>query len=389
MKYSDEELLAILKIENDAAVGFDNASILVNERNRALEYYRGEMKDMAAPDNRSQAKSSDVADAIETAIPDLVEIFLGGDDVLAFAPVGEEDEDAAQQETDYLRHVIFQQNDGFLLLYTGIKDALTCKTGVWTWWWEKNEAVTSTKFAGKTAIEVQLASQSGEITEISQDGGTDEEPTYAFTLVNRKDRSCARIMAVPPEDFAVAEDTVSLGPETTYCAMRARPRAQDLIAEGVPKEKVDAIPSYYGDEGEQTRLARETVGEDEQPNDNAPGDLRRVEIRSHILRLVEEDKETWWRVRTDAECATLIDKQEVSGVNFAAITPYPIPHKFYGRSLADLLLELQRINTALTRTLLDSCYFAMNQRLVVNTDKASDFTISDLLRNEPDLRKSA
>jgi hypothetical protein len=75
----------------------------------------------------------------------------------------------------------------------------------------------------------------------------------------------------------------------------------------------------------------------------------------------------------------------VQRVPFAIGSPYLISHRLYGRSLADLLMEVQRIQTALTRALLDSAYFALNQRYEVATasGRANDFTISDLLRNEP------
>jgi hypothetical protein len=46
-------------------------------------------------------------------------------------------------------------------------------------------------------------------------------------------------------------------------------------------------------------------------------------------------------------------------------------------------LEIQRIKTALLRLMLDSGYFAMNQRTEVAMDSANEHTISDLMRNEP------
>ena len=71
-------------------------------------------KDMPAPDGRSKAVSSDVADTIEGMMPPLMEIFAAGEEVVQFAPVGPEDVAAAEQETDYVNHVFMQQNPGFL-----------------------------------------------------------------------------------------------------------------------------------------------------------------------------------------------------------------------------------------------------------------------------------
>jgi hypothetical protein len=72
-------------------------------------------------------------------MPSLMDIFAGSDEVVRFEPVGLEDEAAAQQETDYVNHVFMQQNPGFMILYSFIKDALLSKTGIVKVWWEERE----------------------------------------------------------------------------------------------------------------------------------------------------------------------------------------------------------------------------------------------------------
>lgn len=115
-------------------------SELQAERADALAYYMGDMsQDMPAQDGRSRAVSTDVADTIEGLMPGLMDIFAGSDEVVRFEPVGPEDEDAAQQETDYVNHVFMQQNSGFMVLYAFIKDALLSKTGLVKVWWETTE----------------------------------------------------------------------------------------------------------------------------------------------------------------------------------------------------------------------------------------------------------
>jgi hypothetical protein len=79
----------------------------------------------------------------------------------------------------------------------------------------------------------------------------------------------------------------------------------------------------------------------------------------------------------------LLEKEQVDHIPFAALTPYIVPHRFYGESVADKLIEVQKIKTTLLRMLLDSGYFALNQRMTVDVNKATEFTISDLLANQP------
>jgi hypothetical protein len=112
----------------------------MEDRATAMAYYLGDMsQDMPAQDGRSKAVSTDVADTIEGLMPNLMDIFAGSDEVVRFEPVGPEDEQAAQQETDYVNHVFMQQNPGFMVLYGFIKDALLSKTGIVKVWWEERE----------------------------------------------------------------------------------------------------------------------------------------------------------------------------------------------------------------------------------------------------------
>src|SRR5665213_417512 len=121
---SDDEMLAIVRGERARSIGFDLDPDLTEAREKALNYAKGEMPDIAALPNRSQAVSTDIADAVETILPDLVEIFTGGDDVVAFVPKTADDEPQADQETDYVRHVVFDDNDGFMTFLAFFKHTL-------------------------------------------------------------------------------------------------------------------------------------------------------------------------------------------------------------------------------------------------------------------------
>ncbi len=130
-KMSTPDLKAMLASEKANALAAISAARLMEERADAMDYYLGDMrKDMPAQDGRSRAVSTDVADTIEGLMPSLMDIFAGSDEVVRFEPVGPEDEAAAQQETDYVNHVFMQQNPGFMILYSFIKDALLSKVGI-------------------------------------------------------------------------------------------------------------------------------------------------------------------------------------------------------------------------------------------------------------------
>jgi hypothetical protein len=139
-KIDSGSLKAILASERSDALAAIEATKLSSDRSDAMDYYLGDMsKDMPAAEGRSQAVSTDVADTIEGLMPSLMDIFCGSDEVVRFEPVGPEDEEAAQQETDYVNHVFMQQNPGFMVLYAFIKDALLQKNGIVKVWWEEGE----------------------------------------------------------------------------------------------------------------------------------------------------------------------------------------------------------------------------------------------------------
>jgi hypothetical protein len=139
-KMSEIELKSVLAAEKADAMAALVAAQLSQDRATAMEYYLGDMsQDMPTVDGRSSAVSTDVADTIEGLMPALMDIFAGSDEVVRFEPVGPEDEEAAQQETDYVNHVFMQQNPGFMTLYSFIKDALLSKVGIVKVWWEERE----------------------------------------------------------------------------------------------------------------------------------------------------------------------------------------------------------------------------------------------------------
>jgi hypothetical protein len=274
--------------------------------------------------------------------------------------------------------VVFNQNDGFLNFYTAIKDALLVRTGLFYWYPEINEdrqPVAQLPAQEAETVQKVAQSQGMELEAEPQDDGT-------VSLIETKKSLKVCIRAVPPEDFSVAPDTVNLK-DATYCVMRDRPRVQDLIARGVDPEIARSLKTYQV-RNDRIELKRDEAGEHDKPVDGTTGDLRIVEVRSHFIRLASKDGDVdIWRVVTDGEETIMIEMECVSQIPFAALTPYIVPHRFYGESVADKLIQVQQIKTALLRMFLDSGYFALNQRNYVAMDLANEFTLSDLLRNVP------
>ena len=374
-KPSEDELLGFIKAEMHAAIGFENDSELIAQREKANQYARGIMTDVQARPKRSSAVSTDVNDVVETVLPQILDIYTE-EDSIRITPNDDEDEDAARKETEYLKRVVFSDNDGWLVLYTVVKDALLQKTGHVKWWWDKADDETDRYEVGSVE-EVVLAREKG--AEVFEDDGK------YVAEVKRNPGGKACIAAIDPNDFAICRDGV-MGKiqQAPYLATQSTPRAQTLIRMGIERAKVDLLEAWSDLADNAAKKAEDTVQETSQGLDSASrGDLRKVCVREHYLRTEDEDGSTIYQILTDRECANLLLKEEVSAVQQAAGAVFINTHHFYGRSLADLTVEIQKVRTALLRMGLDNGYFALNRRPVVNTSLMTEDTLPDLLLNEP------
>ena len=121
---NEAELLTLIDQEERQALAYFGGS-LSREREVAIEYYHGNL-DIAAPAGRSSVVSTDVRDAIDGMLPDLLDVFLSSSDIVRFEPNGPEDEDAANQATEAANYVFYRENNGALILYEWFKNCEPC-----------------------------------------------------------------------------------------------------------------------------------------------------------------------------------------------------------------------------------------------------------------------
>jgi hypothetical protein len=410
-KMSDADLRALLAAEKADALSAMAASKLSEERAAALDYYLGDMnRDMPAPDGRSKAVSTDVADTVEGLMPALMDIFTSGDEVVRFEPVGPEDVAAAEQETDYVNHVFMQQNAGFIVLYSFIKDALLSKVGIVKVWWETREEHERETYydlddaafaiiAADPDVEI-VAHTERRIANGEVASGEEAQPVsppaishsllHDVTVRTTRTRQCARVEGVPPEEFGIARNARSIR-DADYCFHDVLRSEARLIAQGYDREQVRRLPSQAVADTIEAQ-ARDTVeeGAQKQGDDARNAASRLIRVTEHYVRMDYEgnSRSCLYRVTTAGEGEVLKrdgepDVIEVDEIPFAAMTPVIVTHRFFGRSIADLVMDIQRIKTALLRALLDNAYLANNPRTEVPESHATETTLDDLLVSRP------
>lgn len=400
-------LRTIISAQKADALAATQSAKLTIERERADRYYMGDMSaDLPTEEGRSSAVSSDVADTIEGLMPALMDIFAGSDEVVRFEPVGPEDEQAAQQETDYVNHVFMQLNPGFMVLYSFLKDALLSKVGIAKVWWEEREEeedetyfdLSDDQFAilaqGVLASDGQLeiiehtvhAAESG-ATEQGDAPELPEAATHDVKVRTTKKYAQAKVLGVPPEEFGIERNARTIK-DCNYCFhdVVTKTRA-DLIAEGYDENQVNALPEYLGLTSAE-ELARDSVWEHSSGGASAINNASQVvKITEHYCRMDYEGngKPKLYQVVTGGDQGEVMKRdgklavEEYDMIPFAAATPVPITHRFFGRSIADLVMEIQKVKTALLRGLLDNVYLHNDPRIEVAETNAGPNTLDDLL----------
>ena len=76
----------------------------------------------------------------------------------------------------------------------------------------------------------------------------------------------------------------------------------------------------------------------------------------------------------------VLQNDEIDKVPFVSITPVKIPHKFFGLSVADLIMDLQLMKSTLMRNLMDNMYNMNFGRYAVLEGQAN---LDDLLTQRP------
>ena len=399
---STSSLKAILAAERADALSADTASRLSEERTDAMNYYLGDIsKDLPDQDGRSGAVSMDVSDTIEGMMPQLMEIFTGGDEVVRFEAVGAEDVEAAEQETAVVNHVFMQRNPGFIVLYSFIKDSLLSKNGVVKVWWEKKEQEErETYYDQSDDTFAMLVSGPGvEVVEHTEkddpnvqiDPNNPDAPApklHDVTISLKNEYSCARVEAVPPEEFGIARRARNIK-DANYCFHEVVTRTEgDLIADGYDKTQIKSLPSYAAI-GTTEEQSRDTVDEStkSEGDESLNRAARPIRITEHYIRMdYEQDgKPALYMVVTGGEGGEILKKdgepviERIDYIPFAAMTPVIMTHRFFGRSIADLVMDIMRIKTAVLRALLDNAYLSNYPRPEIAQSHASDTTLDDLL----------
>ena len=439
---SDDDILSIVSSELSLADsstynGVGNVSL-----EEALRYYLG-LADGTEIEGRSQINSTDVADAIEWILPQVMKSFTQNNEIVIFDPVHEGDEKQAELESQYVYEVLMKQNDGFIILHQFVKDALMQRNGILKVYYAKHDEKKTADYTGinenqldallsaegvemlekseyiddlqskqkQEAIQMQIqemeqsytqqreqAQQQGQQVppEMEQQWKEQQEqlmqeaqvPVMLFDVKVSAKRTRGQIYVdpVPPEEFRLnaQHNSINLDGARFTAHVILKPSSDVIEEYGLSKEEAENLPegSNFYDREYRFSMMNESVFYDRV--DSGDMSQRLLEISECYLQMdIEEvgiSKLMKATVAGGDAPTHLLSIEEVDCMPWVSTTTFLMSHKFQGMSITDRLKQIQDQKTALWRNMFDNMYLQNNQRNVVIEGQVN---MDDLLVSRP------
>ena len=401
---TEEEIKNLLEDHITSALSYVNDEVSA-ERENALDYYLRKPYGNEVP-GKSSIVTGEVAEAVDGALPQLMKVFTQSSDAVDFLPVGDGDADVADTITQYVNHVFNKMNDGASIFHNWFWDALVQKNGIVKAYWDEQIKTTTESYEGLSIDELTQLTQDDNVEIVSQEilevpvGTVDNvgnmtnevgslhqdvpEPIlmYNVTLKTTIDDSKVKIVNVAPEEFLINDRATSIE-DASFVAQRSIVTRAELVEMGYDRKIIDDLPAddvaYMTDYNR-----RDTVTGFNEDSLNSDKTQQLIAYFECYLD-VGNDKGKAEKRRICYAGKTILSDEECDYVPFHGICPFPIPHQFYGQSLADRTMDLQFIKSTVTRQMLDNLYLTNNSRVgvvegQVNLDDVLNSTAGGVIR---------
>ena len=380
---SEEDVQAAVRIAVEDAVDYIDNTISP-ARAQAAEYYNGEpLGD--EQDGRSTAQTMDVRDTVQAMLPSLMRIFCGSDHVVEYAPYGPEDVENASQATDYVNYVLNNDQDQsyIQIIYACMKDALVKGSGFLKYYYDESESVQTYELENLDDQALAALNSDPEIEIdmlMSMVSEEQPQPLHKVRVTQRKKIGKIKVDAVPPEEILVDRRARSIE-DADLIAHRAYLTVSDLVTMGYDAEEMENFATDENDMDLFNVEARERVRNfRDNRNYVDPANRRVLYVEAYARLDVDGDGiSELRRLCLAGPNYEIIRNDPADQIPLAHFCPDPEPHAFFGMSIADLTMDIQRIKTSVLRASLDSLAQSITPRAVLLEGQAS---LEDLMNNE-------
>lgn len=396
---SDAEDVIFDRIEGVAQRAAEEALLwreedLEDQQSKATDYYMGRPFGNEAT-GRSRVVSTDVRDTIQAILPSLCRIFFGPEKNVEYEPRGPEDVPIAEQLTDMANFVIRNDNDGFLQIHGTLKDAMIRKLGVIKVWWEDKDKTEGYEYTGLSERDILNFEQDEEVElEILSNypiaaPGTQEGfiSAYDARVTRTHNDGRVKMAVIPPEEFIFSPKARDRESAEMMGHVRAVP-ASELIAMGVDPDLVEEhkgslrARAQSSDSLEASRkFDQDQRSELDDEKDSSREYCWYGEIYIYADSTTEDGngEASLLRCEVIGENHELIDWYICDERPFALFVCDPEPHTLLGPSVADYIMDIQLIKSAIMRGQLDSLTLSLNPRTEVVT---TEVNMADVMNHE-------
>jgi hypothetical protein len=382
---TDREILSIVDQEFTSAMGAPDGEIS-SERALALDYYNSKPLGNEV-EGKSEVVTTDVSDVVNGIMPSLLRMFTTKDNLVSFDAVGPEDEEESAQETDYVTHVVFKQNeDSFITFHSWMFDALTQKNGIVKAWVDESEVKTEESYKGLIEQEVFKLLEDDELEAVERDEYTETIPRngeevettlHDIRFKRTSKRKLITIEPVPPEEYRISADARHINPsKARFVGQEREAKRSELIEMSFDEKLVMSLPAAGNQTNSQEKTSRRSK-EDEQRNSTVDKLEEEVVIRECYLKIDGELRQIF-----SGEGDTLLSNEPSDRQPFHVLSSMPIPHKHFGTCPSEMVMDIQQVTTTLTRQILDNLYQTNNPRNAVYEQAIGDDTMDGLLSTE-------
>ena len=375
---NDDELLASLENNINAADSYAESEI-GHQRDKGHRYYYGQPLGNERA-GRSQHVSMDVFDAVESVKAMLMETFTADRNICKFDPQTAEDFMPAKMATALTNYIFYRENNGTKILHDVIHDALIAKTGIVKRYYKTDYQFEEETFEGLDEPSFNMMMQDPNVTILeiaeeaqavqAQDAQTGQmiessQVMYSGEIARKIDKSKICIETIPPEDFLVSPRATDEN-DADFCSHRTSRTRGELLSEGFDAEIVARL-NEDNDLFEDGSLGRDSVDgfrkDDHYDSDN---DRQHVTIYESYIKKYRDDLKKCVYLKVLHSRNVLLDKEIVSEKPFRYFTPFPLPHRFHGMSLADVLFDIQKTQSSLKRGVVDHTFMTNTSRFIAN-----------------------
>lgn len=387
----EKEVLANIRDDIADAEDYQNSVIEPSVKERYQIYYSDKdyyRKLFPKLSKVSTLVSTDVADTIEWALPSLMKVFAGGDEVITITGVSEEDERNAEVMQELLGYQLQRQNKFFPILYNWMKDALITGMGIVKCYWDRAEAFKEeVVIINQRALDAMLESGVEIINIQPPDAFGDMQVTYKSPYYLRNSPKIENILV---SEFLYSSDAKNLE-EANFVAHKKkvtmsylRERQRDGIY-----SNVDDIRSENGKTWE-TSQVEEAIGDGYHTGYKSKEKARDEVTIYECYTKIDIDGDGVLEDMIVTVCDDVILRIEHNYMGrhpFFAISPTKDPHRIWvKRSYAELIGELQHLKVALTRQIVQNIALTNDPKMVLAEDAIN---IDDYVEGRAVIRKKA